>query len=116
MRSLTRGVPGVFTAIFKSRSKSYRFKHAQVRNLSRKVPRFSRPLNSGIVEGMNIAILVGWAGAVYMGAAVARAAARLLLSIYHSSLANCSSVKLAIPPSSSFEKLSLLCSAIPSQV
>ena len=56
-------------------AESHRFKHAEVRNLIRKVPKFSRPLNSGIiVEDMNIPILVGWVGTAPMGAAVAGAA------------------------------------------
>ena len=77
----------------------------------RNIPKFSRPLNSGIVESMNIPILVDRAGVSSMDAAVADAVARLLLFIYRSSLTNSSSVKFAVPPSSSF-KSSLLYSVI----
>ena len=61
------------------------------------VPKFSRPLNSGMVDRMSIQILVNRAGASSMGAAVAGAVARHLLSVYRSSLANSLSVTFAVP-------------------
>ena len=56
-----------------------------------KVTRFSRPRNSGTVEGRNIPILVD--GALSIDAAVAGAVARSLLSKCSLSLANSSSEK-----------------------
>ena len=58
----------MFTSISESRAESHRFKHAQVLNFFRKVPKFSRPFNYGIGEGMSILVLVGWVGAAPMGA------------------------------------------------
>ena len=109
--SSARGVPDVFTTVSESNAESQRLTQAHVLNRFKKVPKFSRPLNSGMVDGMNIPILVDGTGAFSMSAAVAGAVARPLRSIYRSNLAKISIVKFAVPLSNSF-KNSLLCSAI----
>ena len=58
LSSSASGVPDVFTNISESSAESQRLTHAQVRKRCKKVPRFSRPRNSGTVEGINIPILV----------------------------------------------------------
>ena len=95
--SLASDVPDVFTAISESRVALHRFGHTQVQNPFKNIPKLSRPLNSAImVKGMNIPILVDWADAAPIGAAIAGAAARPLCSMMRLNLVNSSSVKLAV--------------------
>ena len=91
LSSSASGVPDVFTIISGSRAELHLLKQAHVRKCCKKVTRFSRPRNSGMVEGRNIPILVD--GALSIGAAVAGAVARSLLSTCSLSLANSSSEK-----------------------
>ena len=101
----------VFTNVSELSGAPQGFRQPDVRIFFKNVPKFSRPLNSGMVDGTNVPILVDQADASSMGAAVAGAVARPLFYIYRSSVANCSSVKFAVPLPSSF-KNSLLCSTI----
>ena len=71
-------VPVIFTVISESSAASQRLKQAHVRKRCRKIAKFSRPRNSGMVKGINIPILVDdGAGAFSIGAAAAGAVARV---------------------------------------
>ena len=103
-------VPDVFTIILESSAQSHMLTQAHVRKRCMKVARFSRPRNSGTVEGRNIPILAD--GAVSIGAAVAGAVARPPGSRYFLSLArNSPSEKFSFSPISSWRN-TLLSSAI----
>ena len=66
LSSSARGVPDVFTTVSESSAESQRLTQAHVLNRFKKVSKFLRPLNSGMVDGMNIPILVDGAGAFSM--------------------------------------------------
>ena len=79
-----RGVPEVITVISGSSAESQPLIEAHVWKRCKKVGKLLRPLSSGTVEGINIPMLLGWAGAVSMGAV--GAVARPLRSMYSPSL------------------------------
>ena len=78
------GVPEVLTIIAESSAESQPLIDAHVRKRCKKVGKLLRPLSSGTVEGINIPMLLGGAGAVSMGAV--GAVARPLRSMYSPSL------------------------------
>ena len=88
-----RGVPEVLTIISESSAESQPLIEAHVWKRCKKVGKFSRPLSSGTVDGINIPILLGGAAAVSIGAA-----ARPLRSMYSPSLRwNSSSERSSFP-------------------
>ena len=108
--SSASGVPDVLTIISESSTESTLLTQAHVRKRCKKVTRFSRPRNSGTVEGMNIPMLVDGAGALSMSAAAAAAVTEPVRCMYSLSLARKSSwERLSFP--SPFEN-SLLDSSI----
>ena len=90
----------MFTAVSESSAESHLFKYAQVRNIFRNFFDVFRPVNSGIVEGVKIPILlVDRAGASSTGASVPGATSRPFLFIIMRS--NLSSLHPCILPACS---------------
>ena len=112
LSSSARGIPDVFTVTSESSAKSHPVILTHVQKRCKKIARFSRPRNSGAIEGINIPMLADGAGAVSMGAAAVGAVAQSPCAPDTFSLVqNSSSEKFWFSLTSSWRK-SLLNSAI----
>ena len=87
----------MFTAVSESRTAavSHRFEYVQVWNLFKNVHKLFRSFNSGMMECVNIPVLVCCAGASGIGTEVAGAAGPLL-SMICSNPVKSSSLKFAV--------------------